>query len=186
VAVAKVRLELVGLLVVVQRVEPIDQLAESVLEAPAPFLGRFALGFGEHAVVAAVLELDDAEVPLLAITDDDIGPEIAEKWILKRQIGGRPNLGGKSPNKGGKLRPRLEERQNVLALREGRLGGQELGKRFELPPHRDRVVNDLAEELRHCLLGQSGTGDGCARSNIEDGELTPLDLEENSDIVRRP
>ena len=72
--------------VIIQIVEPIGELAESVFEARTPFGVTSLRLLLEDAILAAVFKLHDAEFAGVLVAQEQVGREVAKERELKSQF----------------------------------------------------------------------------------------------------
>ncbi|MCI0379286.1 MAG: hypothetical protein L0215_16880 [Gemmataceae bacterium] len=68
----------IGLSQIIERIEPVHQLAHAVIKSLAPLFGRLAPDLGENAICPTVLQFDEAVFTLFSVSQDDIGREVTE------------------------------------------------------------------------------------------------------------
>src|SRR5947209_8709962 len=99
-SVTKTLREAGGILVVIEREEPIDQLIKTVLKTAAPLAGRPTLAPVEDAVRASVLQFNRAEDLPFKVTDDNVSREVPEDLELVGQSVGRNHVRKTGPDEG--------------------------------------------------------------------------------------
>jgi hypothetical protein len=106
---AKLFFEFVCFLVVVEGVEPIDQLAETVVESLAPIRGRSPFDFLENAVFAAVLKFDSQILLVFPVAHHEVGGEITQEGEFIRDFRRGADIGSECPNKSDSCRLALKK-----------------------------------------------------------------------------
>jgi hypothetical protein len=113
VAVTEVPCESLGLLEIVERIKPIDELSESVLESTAPLRRGLLRPLREDAIRLAVFKLDDTKGAPLLVPENDVRTQVAHERVLEGKMCGGPDVGSKRPEECGKLFALPEEWQDV-------------------------------------------------------------------------
>src|SRR5262249_3402249 len=106
---------------VVEPEDPVDDLAEAVLEAMRP-VGRGPGRLLEDAGGRRVLELDEAVLMTLRIADDEVGLVVTEDVELEGDPIWVDDVGVPGPDQRGEMSVTPEEGQDVLSLTEGAVG----------------------------------------------------------------
>jgi hypothetical protein len=88
---------------VVECKEPIDELAESMFEPPAPLTRRFGFSLGENAVRKRIFKLDRTIAMLLRVSDHEIGCMVPEDLKLISQLCRRTNTRDNRADQRGQL-----------------------------------------------------------------------------------
>jgi hypothetical protein len=112
--------------------EPIDYLAESVLEVGTPF-GIFpARLFLEDRILFPMLEFDDAELFVLFAVQKDVRPKISSQVKLKAYLGCNGDVEIKRADVGGQMLVVFEERLDNFSFVEISVAGEKSRKGVEL------------------------------------------------------